>query len=392
MARKRRKRNRNRKAESQQAAGVSADQMLALAQSYGLSHQVLGLNEEPDDYEESRPSRGKELLDQDMIDLDSIPGVTKTDFVESGYTCTKCDWITRKKKTNGVQALRAHSKRHVNDRRATRNSHILHLIVLAIGLFIGASPELIADSLFRNQLGIYSSDIPIAIDMFGRMIATVSVTLAVIVLFVSSQYVTTGRRKWSRSYNWIERLWITYFIFIAAVMWTDTGRSLNILWVTSILLPWTASLFVRVGVAKTRLTVVRREFKPRGQLKLLRAKEYRIDLKIQKLTRGLKEQIRDGRIKLPKLGRSQFEYFRRLGLDGVRVNPILEAKRVAQEKHEKQAEARTKAAKDRKKQRERDDKLRRRNHPRRPREITTLQVASSKTEVLRPGYVDERNI
>ena len=64
MARKRRKRNRNRKAESQQAAGVSADQMLALAQSYGLSHQVLGLNEESDDDEDSRPERGKERFCQ----------------------------------------------------------------------------------------------------------------------------------------------------------------------------------------------------------------------------------------------------------------------------------------------------------------------------------------
>ncbi len=392
MARKRRKRNRNRKAESQQAAGVSADQMLALAQSYGLSHQVLGLNEEPDDYEESRPSRGKELLDQDMIDLDSIPGVTKTDFVESGYTCPKCDWITRKKKTNGVQALRAHSKRHVRDGRATRNSHILNLVVLAIGLFIGLSPELLTESFFMNQLGIYSLDIPIAVDILERSIAAVSLTFAVIVLFVSIKYVVTGRRKWSRAYKWIERLWITYFIFVAGMMWTDTGRSLDILWVTSALLPWSASLFVRVGVAKTRLTVVRREFKPQGQLKLLRAKEYRIDLKIQKLTRGLKEQIRDGRIKLPKLGRSQFEYFRRLGLDGVRVNPILEAKRVAQEKHEKQAKARMKAAKDWKKQRERDSKLRRKNRPRRPREIKTSQVASSKSEILRPGYVDERNV
>ena len=392
MARKRRKRNRNRKAESQQAAGVSADQMLALAQSYGLSHQVLGLNEEPDDDEDSRPERGKELLDQDMIDLDSIPGVTKTDFVESGYTCTKCDWITRKKKTNGVQALRAHSKRHVNDRRATRNSHLLHVVVLTIGLFIGLSPELLTESLFMNQLGIYSLDIPIAVDILDRSIAAVSLTFAVIVLFVSIKYVVTGRRKWSRAYKWIERLWITYFIFVAGMMWTDTGRSLDILWVTSALLPWTASLFVRVGVAKTRLTVVRREFNPRGQLKLLRAKEYRIDLKIQRLTRLLKEQIRDGRIKLPELERSQFEFFRRLGLDGVQINPILKAKRVAQEKHEMQAEARAKAAKDRKKQREWDGKLRRKNRPRRPREITTSQVASSKSEILRPGYVEERSI
>ena len=366
MARKRRKRNRNRKAESQQAAGVSADQMLALVQSYGLSHQVLGLNEESDDDEGSRPERGKELLDQDMIDLDSIPGVTKTDFVESGYTCTKCDWITRKKKTNGVQALRAHSKRHVYDRRATRNSHILHLIVLAIGLFIGLSPELIADSLFRNQLGIYSSDIPIAVDILERSIAAVSVTLAVIVLFVSSQYVTTGRRKWSRSYKWIERLWITYFIFVAGMMWTDIGRTLEILWVISILLPWLASLFVRGGVAKTRLTVVRREFEPQGQLKLFRSKDIWIDFKIQKLTRLLKEQIRDGRVKLPDLRRSQLEHLRRLGLGSVQVSPTLEAKRVSQERREMQTKARTKAAKDRTRQRERDGKLRLANRSRRP--------------------------
>ena len=147
-------------------------------------------------------------------------------------------------------------------------------------------------------------------------------------------------------------------------MWTDIGQTIEIMWVISALLPWSASLIVRVGVAKTRLTVVRREFEPQGQLKLLRAKEIGIDFKIQRLTRGLKEQIRDGRIKLPELRRSQFEYFRRLGLGGVQVSPALEAKRVAQEKHEMQAKARMKAAKDWMKQRERDSKLRRKNHPR----------------------------
>ena len=104
MARKRRKRNRNRNAAAQNSAvgGVSPTPMLAPAPGYGLDHHVPGLNEEPDDDEESRVERGKELLDEVMIDAGAIPGVTKTDFVEGGYTCTECPWVTRKKKTNGV--------------------------------------------------------------------------------------------------------------------------------------------------------------------------------------------------------------------------------------------------------------------------------------------------
>ncbi|MCH8910991.1 MAG: hypothetical protein IH867_09675 [Chloroflexi bacterium] len=359
MARKRRKRNRNRRSAIQQATGVPTAPDLAPSLGYGLDHHAVGLNEEPDDDEESRLERGKELLDEVMIDAGAIPGVTKTDFVEGGYTCTECPWITRKKKTNGVQALRAHSKRHVRDRRATRNSLLLNLVVLAIGLFIGASSELIVKSLFMNRLDFYSPDIPIAVDILERSIAAVSVTLAAIVLFVSIQYITTGRRKWSRSYKWLERLWITYFIFVAAMMWTDIGQTLEIIWVISILLPWLASLFVRGGVAKTRLTVVRREFEPQGQLKLFRSKDIWIDFKIQKLTRLLKEQIRDGRVKLPDLRRSQLEYLRRLGLGGVQVSPTLEVKRVSQERREMQTKARTRAAKDRTKQREREGKLRR---------------------------------
>ena len=328
------------------------------ARDYGQDHHIVGNDQETfEEEEESRPDRGKEILDEAMVDAGGIPGVTKADFVEAGFSCTECVWTTRKKGINGVQALRAHSKRHVRDRRATRNSHALHAIVFAIGLLIGVSPDLVLESLSTTWLSFYPLQIPISIDTFGKSIATVSVTLTMTILFVSSRYVTTGRRKWSGRYKWAEALWVIFFIFVAAMMWTDVGRNIELYWMISALLPWIASVLVRVSVVKTRITVVRREFNPRRGIKLLRAKEYRTDLKINRLIRYLKQQIQDGRIVPSSLRRETAEYFRRLGLGVVQLDLKLERKRLSREHRERQVKERERAMRKRQWERDRNSRL-----------------------------------
>ncbi len=367
MARKKRNRNKNLNATNQQFSGITAAPSPAPDPNYGHINHAVDYDQDSYDDESYKPERGKEILDEVIIDAGGIPGVAKTDFVESGYTCTKCDWSTRKTKIKGIQALRAHWKRHVRDRRAIRNSYLLHVVVLAVVLLIGSSPTLFDESLANSRLNDYSLGIRVYADIFGKLIATISTALAVILLFVWNRYRTTGRRKWSPIYRWTERLWITFLISVAVMMWTDYGRGPELIWMASALLPWSASVVVRTGVAKTRIALVRREFIPKNQLKLLRAKDSETDSIIRRRRRGLKQRIRDGRVKLPDIGRTQKEFLRRLGLGDVQVDPAMEAKRLAKQQRELQKKAREQRRLEHKKKRERDSKLRMANRTKRPR-------------------------
>lgn len=201
-------------------------------------------------------------------------------------------------------------------------------------------------------------DLVISPDVLGISIAITSITIAVTILFTSGRYVVTGRRKWSRRYKWIERIWITFFISAAGLMWTDVGRDVPVHWMTPALLPWIASVLVRGNVARTRILVVRREFKPQRQLKLMRSKEESIDYKIGRLTGDLRQRIRDGRIVLSNLDRGEFDLFRRLGLDGVRLNVKAEGKRLAAEHHARQIKEHERMQQERKRQNRRERKLR----------------------------------
>ena len=348
MARKKRNRNKNRQNEPRYFTPDGTP----LIPANDPNHHVVWANQDSYDDDESKPERGSEILDEPMINSGSIPGITKADFVDAGFSCPTCNWTSKKKGLSGTQAIRAHSKRHVNDRRSISNSHLLHIAVLSIGLLLGAIPKFAPASLLSDWQSFYQPYIPIPVGTFVGTMAAISLILALTILIISGEYVETGRRWWFHAYRLVERIWITYFIFVGALMWTDIGQAVETYWMIPALMPWSASVLVRVGVAKTRVNVSRREFKPRNQIKLLRAKEHLTDWQIRKYTGRLRKGIQDGRIKLPELTRPEFEYFRRLGLDRVRLNPKKQAERLSKESYQARV-------------RERDNATKARKHPRR---------------------------
>ena len=349
MARRKRNRNKKRQNEPQYFAPDGTP----LAPANTRDHQIVWSDQDSYDDDDSKPERGTEILDELMIDNGSIPGITKKDFVDAGFTCPDCDWSTKKKGLSGLQALRGHSKRHVRDRRATRDSNILHIVVLLSGLLIGLIPEFFPALLPNAWLSLRGQHIPIATDLLGKSVAVISVIVTVIILFISDKYISTGRRRWSHAYRQFERIWITCFIFVAALRWTDIGQEVEIPWMILVFMPWVASVFVRVRVANTRIAVSRREFKPRHQIKLFRSRIYSTDLKIRGHANKLKQRIQDGRIQLSELSHGQLNYYRRLGLGGTRLDKRLEARRLSKEGYAKRAKAREIAAAERKQQRQR---------------------------------------
>ena len=85
MARRKRNRNKNRKIEPQ----YFTEDGTPLVPADRPDHHAVWSDHDLHDDEDSKPERGTEILDERMIELDSIPGVTKTDFVDAGFNCIK---------------------------------------------------------------------------------------------------------------------------------------------------------------------------------------------------------------------------------------------------------------------------------------------------------------
>jgi len=142
--------------------------------------------------------------------------IKRTRFKDYGYQCAECDWVTKKIGLNGRNAVRAHLKKHKNERRAQNHLRlcawagaILLLLIVLMAAWSFISPEipdipprwltsstwvgvgLLGSSVISSLAlgvfqGAYSAD-PIRVWRFAYVSAVVlgGVVLAVEVLLVS---------------------------------------------------------------------------------------------------------------------------------------------------------------------------------------------------------------
>ena len=286
-------------------------------------------------------TRGKELVDESLVKSGAIPGTSIDDFSEGGYACHKCDWTTSKKGRAGLQALRAHTKRHVRDRRAIVNTFVIQTVVVVIAVMVALSPSFIwlVPTTLTSEIRLL--DIPVDAELIVAATATVSILLAVAIPFTGNRYFVTGRRHWLSRYTWLVRLLAALMWSVAGLRWLAGGQDIWWPWFTPILLPWVVSLWAGYKVALTRLTVRRREFQPQSQRKLLKSKYRFIDYRIGPYRRNLEAQIKDGRIVLARLSGKSRDFFKRLGLGNTRLDKSREMERLktAEEKRFKAQQA-----------------------------------------------------
>lgn len=272
-------------------------------------------------------SKGKEIVDEKLVKAGAFRGATVDDFSEAGYGCDHCDWTTAKRGSAGIQALRAHSKVHVRDRRAVVNTLIVQMTVLVVAITIALSPMFmrVVPIAARSEIRLY---VPIDAELIIAAMVTASILLTIAIPLTGYRYFITGKRRWWSRYTWLARILVVLMWSSAGLRWLDVGQDIWLPWLTSVLVPWVFWFWIGDNLALTRLAVKRGAFKPRSQRKLLKSKNKITDYRVTGHRRSLEAAIRDGRILLAKLSRKRRDYFNRLGLGKTKLDKRMKQRRL----------------------------------------------------------------
>ena len=322
--------------------------------------------------------KARVVLDEKVLLNGTIRNLKVEDFSLAGVACPKCDFRTTKTGLSGLQAFRGHWKAHVRNRRALIRPIVWQVLLLVIAIAVAILPTMFGidvpaatDLVFRS--GLFFGD------YLGPMLAAVCTGLTLAVAVCWYAFGTTGRRKWSRRYSASVMLSIVVLLIAGIIRWLVGDNLVRWPWLASSLAPWLATTLTGSSVALVRLTVKRREFKPRNQLLLYIAKDSMTDWKITRQVSQLRQQIRDGRIMPGKFNRAQKAVLEKLGLGDVETRPKEVHDRLKSEERKRQVKAKKvteQEARDRtrlerrvkrKAEREAFERKRRRKKPRRQR-------------------------
>lgn len=287
--------------------------------------------------------RGVELVDEEVLES-GLLGLRKDDVKEVGLACTECEYRTVRKGSSAKQALRAHIKRHVRDRRARTRPVAAVLVVLMAAVTLAMAPALV-DRVPTLQLGSPGWQESPASRMAEYSFVILCVTVSLTVVRSSSGFITTGKSKWSRRHSLSSRLSFVILLSAAGSRWLLAEPAFSWPWLVAALLPWAAAAATISSVSMTRLAVRRREFSPSNRLKLFRSRDSMADSSIRSGVRDLRHAIQDGRFRLDWLSYREFKMIGRLGLGDELPDPqIVEARLEARERRRQSRFARQESA------------------------------------------------
>ena len=278
--------------------------------------------------------KGKEIVDEELVKSGAIKHAKADDFSDGGFGCRDCAWTTPRKGNSGIQALRAHLKVHVRDRRAVVNTLLTQATVLVVAIAIAITPMLL-QILFPDWTSVIRPYAPVETGLTISTTVAASTFLAVSVLLNGHQYIMSGKRQWWFRYMWSVRLLMVFMWMVASSMWSTNGQEIWLPLLTTVLVPWAAWVLIGSVVASTRLSVKRGTFKPRNQRKLLKSKNEITDQRIGILRRRVRLNIGNGLIVLDKLSKKWSDVYARLDGGETRLN-----KRSQQWRLDKEAENR----------------------------------------------------
>ena len=264
-------------------------------------------------------TKGKETVDEYLVKRRDIKGAKADDFSDGGYGCHDCAWKTSKKGLSGIQALRAHSKVHVRDRRAIVSTYLVQAMVLVVSILIAAIPIFL-----KIRLSDVVSDIRFYDSVTTELIiwttAVVSTFIAVSVLHTGDQFTLRGTRRWRLYYAGFVRLLVVFMLLVASLSWFEDRQHIWLLWLAPVLIPWVAWVSIGTGVARTRLAVRRKTFRPRNQRKLLKSRNKLTDQRIGIFRRSVRMRIGNGLIVLSELSKKRRNSYDRLGVGDTRLS------------------------------------------------------------------------
>ena len=253
-----------------------------------------------DGEESPQLAKGEEFLDDNVFRLAKLLGirVKRALFKDAGYVCNTDQWVTNKVGANGRNAMRAHLKKHVNERRAENHLRIFFwagvLLVLCVLI-------LSADSKFDLRLSRFFQQEFTWSDAAGPILVVASLLAAFGLLRFEILYGKNPTKQKKTGY--FISLILASAVITSEVVLVSGLIDINIdwLWYLSGLIPIGALALTRSEFAFTSLHRSRRMIRSQKYVRLFRAITEHGDDEFMKIQDEIRQKIRNNEFSLKNL-------------------------------------------------------------------------------------------
>ena len=214
--------------------------------------------------------KGEDFIDDNVFRLAKSLGVRvkRALFKDAGFACSKCGWQTTKLGLRGRNAMRAHLKRHVRDRRAKNHLRVyvwaalmLMFTVLVASIGLTLNPELVKTVIDRLDWSAAAGPI-----LFGASLVAAFGLIGFEIL-----YRKDPTKTWRVGY-------FISLVFTFAELASEAMMAFGVVgthvawpWYLSGLLPIIALSATRADFARTTLRHSRRELQPQSYFRRYRS-------------------------------------------------------------------------------------------------------------------------
>jgi hypothetical protein len=237
--------------------------------------------------------------------------INRSLFKPFGFECVECEWITIKNGVPGRNAMRAHMKRHLNERRARDNLRLYvwgGVLFLLVILVVSLVP-------FVDRVPIHISTHWLTPSTLTGLALTGASTLSGCGLLVFARLHELGRSKlWRRGYSASITLGILVLVAEATLASGITGIEVTVPWLLSGLLPIIGLALTRTDVGKTKLLRSRREERAPKYIRRYKAITAVGDMEYKVLQSKIDWLIRKKRIQPRSFKKWQLKGLRTMGV------------------------------------------------------------------------------
>jgi hypothetical protein len=272
---------------------------------------------------EETPSRAREVIDERVVKVADQFGATRDDFKVAGFTCRNCGYVTKKRGFNGRQALRAHLKRHVRERRAVLRPLFIQVAVAVLTLAIYLVAPVVSSNFLPmdEQIDVFSAYV--LLPERSIEIAVVAVpSIMVLAHWAAALKLDRAGRNKSRRLTSV-MLWTNSVMLpVAGIIASGAlGTLLWPGWFAGFLALWLSNMFLAPAVSRLKLGMARREYQPSGYAPLFRTVSAEIDARLSAFRGRIRRAIYRGDLDPEKTDADRRRILEALGLGHVKPRP-----------------------------------------------------------------------
>jgi hypothetical protein len=279
------------------------------------------IDEQYFDDEENIPlAKGEDIISDHVLHLLKILNIPikRKLFKPFGFECVECEWITNKNNVPGRNAMRAHQKKHKNERRA--QNHMLLLVwggvILVFVIIVVAVTTRIEHIPVRiSTLWLTPSTIT------GLVLAGASVLIAMVLIAFTQLHNLGQARIWRVGYFTAIGLGGLLLVVEALLASGLTEVDVAVPWLVSGLLPVVALAVARTEFANTKLLRSRRELKSPRYIRRYKAITADGDMEYMELQAEIGSVIRKRGLERKSFRPSQQKVLREMDVTLYKLRP-----------------------------------------------------------------------